>query len=427
MEAQEAQAALQNAIAALSSGNMVIADFIAQDVLAQIPDHPLALNLIGVIAGQIGLHDKASACFRRALEAQPNFSLARANLQKSLTSPPPRVPEGERFLLIKEWGFGFWADVSHVLGGLLLAEISGRTPVIHWGGGSLFSDRPGRDAFRFYFRAISDLDVYALPKFAADDIFPRKWSAVPLASSDRKRLAAQGPAGLHLLNRPERLAVADFYIGAAELAPWIPQTHAMHGRSVDAVYRYLIARYLKPGDEITTAVDAFAGEHFTGKATIAVHVRGTDKSTEFVGLAEFNTRYFELIDAHEPPRQIFLLTDDARIVDVFRARYGERVVATESQRSQRDDLGPHHTHGSDRVLLGREVMTDVYLALRCDSFIGNGRSNVSAMIALLKDWPASDCTLLAPSQLLTPNTFLHGLRPERRHDMASGGGGFSRP
>lgn len=43
-----------------------------------------------------------------------------------------------RYLLIKSWGFGFYSDVIAVLGSLLLAEITHRTPVVHWGKNSLF-------------------------------------------------------------------------------------------------------------------------------------------------------------------------------------------------------------------------------------------------------------------------------------------------
>jgi protein O-GlcNAc transferase len=406
VDAQDAQAVLREAIAALSRGNLIVADFLAQDVLVQLPEHPLALNIVGAIAAQIGLRDKACACFRKALAAAPDFALARANLEKALATSPPRATEGPRFLLIRDWGFGFWADVTHVLACLLLAEISGRTPVTHWAETSLFSDGSGRDAFRLYFQPVTDLRIESIPKFEADEIFPRKWAATSLLHRDPKRFESRGPAGLHLLNRPEQLVVSDYYIGVADLVPWIPDTHAMHGRGVTDVFHYLIGKYLHPTDDIAGAVEAFAAEHFRGKPTTAVHVRGSDKHKEFVDLKTFNRSYFAEIELQDPARQIFLLSDDARILAEFRARYGDRVVATDSHRSETDH-GPHYRRGIGGVKLGRDVMIDSYLALRCDSFIGNGRSNVTAMIALLRNWPERTCTLLAPSQLLERNTFLY--------------------
>jgi hypothetical protein len=69
------------------------------------------------------------------------------------------------------------------------------------------------------------------------------------------------------------------------------------------------------------------------------------------------------------------------------------VVATTCQRSHTDE-GVHYLAGTDRIGAGREIMVDSYLALRAERFIGNGLSNVAAMIAILKDWPAGACTLL---------------------------------
>jgi hypothetical protein len=64
-----------------------------------------------------------------------------------------------------------------------------------------------------------------------------------------------------------------------------------------------------------------------------------------------------------------------------------------------NDLGIHYTPSVDPVRLGIEVMRDTYLALRCARFIGNGQSNLSAMVAMLKRWDPGACVLVAPSQL----------------------------
>jgi hypothetical protein len=72
------------------------------------------------------------------------------------------VLESNRFLLIKAWGCGFWSDVSHVAGQLLIAELTDRIPVIFWGTGSLYaSENPlVKDAFIMYFLPVSNYSVY---------------------------------------------------------------------------------------------------------------------------------------------------------------------------------------------------------------------------------------------------------------------------
>src|SRR6201998_2254393 len=80
----------------------------------------IASNLIGVIAAQLGLHDEAIGNFERALACDPPFPPAKDNLQKirnaRARAARPQAAQGRRFLLIKAWGYGFWSDVTHVLG-----------------------------------------------------------------------------------------------------------------------------------------------------------------------------------------------------------------------------------------------------------------------------------------------------------------------
>src|SRR5262249_29087227 len=84
-------------------------------------------------------------------------------------------------------------------------------------------------------------------------------------------------------------------------------------------------------------------------------------------------------------------------LDLFRQRYGARIAATECARTS-GIVGVHSLPIADRVRLGTEMMIDSYIALRCGKFIGNGHSNVSAMIAILKNW-GNDLQLVEPSWL----------------------------
>ena len=61
----------------------------------------------------------------------------------------------------------------------------------------------------------------------------------------------------------------------------------------------------------------------------------------------------------------------------------------------------------NRMQAGLEVMTDALVALRADRFVGNGRSNVSAMIAVMKAWKPGDCTLVRPNQLMERNPYIY--------------------
>jgi protein O-GlcNAc transferase len=394
---------VQLAIDHLSAGNFVVADLLARDVLDSEPDNPDALNIVGIVAAQIGLPDKAVELFRRVLTIEPGFAPAENNIRRALNRaplPPSRAIDGCRYLLIKAWGYGFWSDVSHVLGGLLLADVTGRIPVVHWGRNSLFGDGTDRDAFRDHFEPIGSQTIESLLAVKGADFFPAKWSAAKLRLEDLSKWS--GPdsvvGAIRFLARPETIAVADFYLSIAHLLPWLPETHRLSGKAIEEAYRDLAGRYLKPRPEIAAQAETFFREHLDGAPSVAVHYRGTDKHGELDNLDEVNRGYFDVLDGLPSEMRVFLLTEDAAAVERFRARYGNRIVTTDAQRTS-GDTGVHYLPSSDRKSLGIEVMVDTYVALRCDRFIGNGASNVSAFVATLKTWREGDCILLAPSLL----------------------------
>src|SRR5204863_5297276 len=102
----------------------------------------------------------------------PDNERIRENLMAARGMPKPALPHGERYLLIKGWGFGFWADMAHVLGSLLLAEITDRVPLVHWGSESLFSDKSERDAFTHYFEPVSAVPLRQLARMQNASFFP---------------------------------------------------------------------------------------------------------------------------------------------------------------------------------------------------------------------------------------------------------------
>ena len=401
---------LKFAAIALEAGNLAACEIVCRDVLDAAPENLAALNLIGIVAARIGAFDHAAACFAAALRADPaNAEIRRnAELLRQSTRPRDAKSPGDRYLLIKAWGFGFWSDVSAVLGALLLAEITERIPVVHWGANSLFGDGSGRDAFTTYFEPIGERRLDDLARMRDATFFPAKWTGTELAEEDVAKWKGPGSRGaaLYFLARPETVAVCDFYMGVVNVAPWLPAGHPMNGRTLDEVHRYLVDKYLRPRPAAQSACEAFFKAHLQGAPFVAVHMRGSDKALEDEALDATTQAYFPAIAAIDPAWRIFLLTDDTQLHGRLKSAFGDRVIATACQRTG-TTTGVHHLPDVDRVQAGLEVMTDAYLALRADRFIGNGRSSVSAMIALMKEWGPGDCTLIGKSQLLERNLSLY--------------------
>jgi protein O-GlcNAc transferase len=325
---------------------------------------------------------------------------------------------GRRFLLIKAWGYGFWSDMNHVFGCLLLAEITGRIPVTHWGQNSLYTDGTDCDAFRFYFEPISGFGTADLQALAGATLFPAKWTAERLRLENHQKWDGAGSrmSGRFYLCRRETIAVSDFYIHLPDLVASIPKTHEWHGKSRNALYRLVADKYLKLRPHIAAAIDDFYSTHMVGPTPIiAVHVRGTDKFREPDYKISLQN-YFDIVDREAPDWRIFLLTDQAQCVESFRQRYGSRVIFTDAHRSS-SKSAVHHDRAADRIGLGVDVIRDTYLALRCQKFAGHGLTNPSCIVSVLKDWPEGDCTLLGPS--LLERKFAQRMRPRKKRTRLS--------
>lgn len=355
--------------------------------------------------------------FAQAAAMAPAWEQPLANLDRVRRSIDPHRAEassprdtGSRYLLIKAWGFGFWSDVNHVVGQLLLAELTGRTPVVHWGSNSLFWDGTTANAFEAYFAPVSAATAADL-RDERLSIWPPKWNRANLLEGEVHKSA--GPfsrmAGLYLLGRDEDLVVSDFFSSIYDLKPWIPRDSELHGLTIDGLHRHLVRKYLRPTPEVLAAVAAFHESRIGSDDYIAVHARGSDKILELRELDVLNAQYrlaIEEFRAQLGTHRIFLMTDDERLRRAYVTQYGSAVISTDCQRTDTAD-GVHYQSGRDRRRLGLEVMVDAYLASRAGAFIGNGCSNPSVMVAYLKEWPAARLKLLGPHLYHQPNPVLH--------------------
>jgi protein O-GlcNAc transferase len=398
--------------ALLETGNLPLANYLVRDALDVHPGSAALRYLLAAIAGAVGRLEDSRRFLREVLAMSPGFEAARQELEaieEESTSSQTSEPSAGRFLLIRAWGFGFWSDVSHVLSQLLLAEITNRVPVVHWGTESLFSDGKG-DAFRRFFNPVSAVVLDDL-RTIEGGFFPPKWDRDSISGPGLHKFDGEWSRmdAIYFLNRPEAVLVADFFTGVAGLLPWLPEGHPSSGRTPVDVMRGLAATYLQPSPPVVERVGAFERARLAGRRWVAVHMRGSDKVLESDELARVNEEIMLETDRlveREHDLAILLLTDDSRLVERASTRWGSRMVTTDVSRTS-SRIGVHYLKDADPITLGREVLVDALVATRCEWFIGNGQSNVAAMIECLKEWPAGRCTLVRPSLFARPNLFLH--------------------
>ncbi|HFD80811.1 MAG TPA: hypothetical protein ENK05_10555 [Gammaproteobacteria bacterium] len=392
-------------------GNLPQAEIYCRAALRNNPAQADALVLLGMIALSVGAPGFAVRHLESALALAPSHPAADKYLRHARAQTPPERPGEAAYILIKAWGYGFWADVDHVLGGLLLAEITGRIPVIHWGSNSLFRAEGVEETFTRFFEPVSSSSAPDLTG-RGYSFYPPKWSDDNLLDNDVAKWAGAYSriAALHLLNRPENVIVSDFHTGIHDIVPWIDKDHELGGMDIAGVYRHLVKKYLKLKPEIAARVDEFWSRHMGDQVVLALHMRGSDKAVELPDIEQLHDSFHENIrlalDKHEPS-SLFVLTDSSQLLDEFKRKYrGIPVIHTDCTRTD-SSTGIHYQKLPQPERLAHEVIMDTYLAARADAFIGNGYSNVSLAISHLKDWAPGRCVLCGGNMSTEPNFFLH--------------------
>lgn len=372
-----------------SRHNFSAAELLCRQLIDVAPKQPEGYDLLGMVLGSLGHRQKAVEAFQQALIVAPDYKQAMDNLYTAAAMSEPPKPPTPRYLVIKAWGFGFWADVAHVLAGLLICECTGRTPVVHWGANSQFVDDSGAEGFRQFFQPVSEVELATLAEQKNLTLFPPKWTHENLLRDDDNRWDPTIPrlGGIYYFHRSEQVLVSDHFIAVVDLLPYIPRTHELHGQPLDLVWHYLVTKYLRPQPDLQAAIDAFAAAHLDGRGVQAIHVPGSITQGEEVDAAEIARLYEPLLAALDPAPRLLLLADELRTVSEFQARFGDRLLLTDAATKAPPDT-------DERVALGRTAVIDAFLALRCDRFLGHNGSYAAAFVSVLKNWPPGACRLL---------------------------------
>lgn len=125
---------------------------------------------------------------------------------------------------------------------------------------------------------------------------------------------------------------------------------------------------------------------------IGVHYRGTDfrcgykKHPKMLSINDYYTAIDEYLDQSKAECRIFLATDEERAIELFKERYGDRMIYfTDTYRSGNGE--PVHFSKDSRELhnyrLGREILRDMVMLSHCD-YLVSGLSQVSYCARIFK-------------------------------------------
>ena len=402
---------------ALAEGNLDLADRACRELEVRGADCWRTWLIVHELAARLSRRDVAELAVGRAESDKAAEGAALAGARARLAAlPDAAAPTPRGYHVIRAWGQGFWSDVDHVLGQVVVAEWMGRTPIVAWGANSRFGGEslprgrsksesdPGVSAWDWYFRPVSEA---RLP-----DVLGKKHRYFPAKFNDRNLTALEsgameGPGSrvgaLSFLGRGEEVTVSDFHTPLVALRNWTPAWHRHHGRTLTEMYEDVVSRYLTPTPEMQARADAAAVElGLENGPVVAVLVRGSDKTQELIDLHSVHAMYQQhLMRAMRelgPSTRVFLLTDWAPAEAEYRARLGSRLIVARRATTS-EATGLHFQAGRSGRQLGEEVLVDVLLAARCTAFIGLGYSNVSAFAAYFRGarlGAAAKNTLIGP-------------------------------
>jgi len=340
---------------------------------------------------------------------------------------------GDRFLLIKPWSNRLWLDVEHVLGQLLIAEITDRIPVVYWPTHCLHNGFIHTNGFELYFEPVSNYSIFDIAK-PGYTFYPPFWDADNLLVEDTNKETWMYRSIGDFISSDANVVVGDVYFSISEIIPFIRKDNTAYGMTATEIYRYLYKKYIKVKRDILMEVQGYYQSWLKeGHPLLAVHVRREeddmiidarkDKADErywnrnkikygvknsekrkrkyrFLGkgrMLKANTQYHSeirrLVNKYAI-RKIFLLTDSKEVTEEYRKIYGDSVLFTDCKRLTGSDPAYNMENPMVNRRRGIEVIKDAYIAAQCDFFIGNDFSGLSRAIYRIKDWPAENVRLL---------------------------------
>jgi hypothetical protein len=340
----------------------------------------------------------------------------------------------DRFQLIKTWSYTLWGDIDHVLGQLLIAELTNRIPVVYWPTHCLHNGIVQTNGFDLYFEPISTYTISSIAK-PEYTYYPPIWDADSLLIDDRSKETWLYRNIGDMMSSKANVVVGDAYYNVYELIPFIKKNHSAYGMTVEQTYHYLFSKYIKVKPNIETEIQGYYNSWLKSNHPIlAVHVRKVNKGEVFDardtnkdGNEYWNKGHKKYKKKHEikPPKKhrffgkgrvykpnelyhseirkyiekyntkkIFLLTDCEATIKEYQKLYGSMLLFTDCKRIQEDDAVSQMENPMIKRRRGIEVIKDTYLASMCDFFIGNDFSNLSHAVTRIKDWTDRSVKLL---------------------------------
>ena len=299
-------------------------------------------------------------------------------------------------LLIKGKG-GFGNRILAATTGIVLAELTGRQPVIDWRDGIFLPE--GENLYPLLFDAPAADDPAAYD--GRSDVVPAIWAG-RLGQSARTVITRDlgdrhsSPFIYRRLSldlarpqAPQPVAVFFSYLPKlARLRRAMARDPRFQGRAADDVLRDVLARHFTPNARVRAAVERlFAG---LPRPVIGMHIRHTDMQ---VPVPPFE-RVAGRLRQQMPGATLFLATDSQAVQDRIQARFDgvmtiDKALGRDAGGLHRPDHRDADAAFADPLREAENALVDLWTLSQCDWLVHASRSTFSVLAALLGPIPTA--------------------------------------
>jgi hypothetical protein len=307
------------------------------------------------------------------------------------------VTSPDKFLLVKGIT-GLGDRILCALGGILYAQLSGRTLLIDWS--DPFYSSNGDNVFHRFFESSFCSPTDDIP--ATDSVYPHIWRGRLLEpASQIARERAFNPDEIRRalsidpgkMDYPADLLVLVEYDALVDRLR--PHFHGAFQELAQMPTAGILAKLLREDlllqSEIRARVDYFKSNRFSAE-TVGVHVRYSDYRVRiFATIKQLNA-----LLKRKPDLQIFLATDNIEIKKMFEGNFPGVVSAPHWYAKPGSPIHVDRTR-PDRTETAIEALIDLYLLANCDHLIFDGSSSFARVANLLSPVPAHNKFDVDPS------------------------------
>lgn len=283
----------------------------------------------------------------------------------------------QKSLIISCHAAGMGSILKGAVAGLLYAELTGRTPLIHWNANCKYlrhSAATCENAFTNFYESTCSNSLSELLKEPCST-YPPNLQIEKLHTQLKKHQTSFDELETNDAKHAD-LLLFPAYVSIQQVIDCAQSRHPISKLNEQTAAEWAAKTYIQICRKTTAQIQQFWTQHFPeGTPVVTVHIRGGDKYQEAImpALSRYTDAADQFIKQY-PSAKVFLASDSKPAVEYLKKHYKERLVTTPAFRtSGRKGV---HKSGEDGERIGNEIIFDVECLSKGDHFIGYKESNV---------------------------------------------------